>query len=163
MAHPDKNPFELEGREGGGPGRPVMGRMWTAEEVAEKLGGYLEVPPEYWEQIRFGTHVRYFSKTEGYRPGGFVSRNPFDVKPKGGTVEKRYMRLQNGFNPKDKGYVSWIVDYESLAKVYLKPDAGVMVMMKSLEIAVQGLNANVRKVAEYAKKLEQRVAALERR
>lgn len=162
MAHADKNPFDLEGRDEG-PDRARGARVWTAEEQAEKLSGYLEVPPEYWDQIRYGTHVRYFSKAEGFRPGGFVMRNPFDTKPKGAAAEKRFMKLQNGFNDKARGYQQWVVAYEDVAKFYIKPDAAVLVMMQSLEVAVKGLNENIRKLAEHSKKLEGRIAALETR
>jgi hypothetical protein len=162
MAHADKNPFDLEGRDGG-PDRPRGARVWTAEEQAEKLNGYLEIPPEYWEHIRYGTHVRYILKTDGFRPGGFVLKNPFDHKPKGGAVEKRFVKLQNGFNDKARDYQQWLVAYEDVAKFYVKTDAGVMVMMQSLEVAVKGLNENIRKLAEHSKKLELRVAGLEAR
>jgi hypothetical protein len=160
MAHTDKNPFDLEGRDGG-PDRARPARVWTAEEQAEKLNGYLEVPPGYWEQIRYGTHMRYFSRTEGFRPGGFVVKNPFDTKPKGGAVEKRFVKLQNGFNDKARDYQQWVVAYEDIAKIYIKPDAGTLVVMHSLEIAVKGLNENIRKLAEHSKKLEARLAACE--
>jgi hypothetical protein len=162
MAHVDKNPFELGGRNEG-PDRVQGGRTWSAEEQAEKLNGYLEVPPDCWDQIRYGTHIRYFSKAEGFRPGGFVMRNPFDTKPNGGTTEKRFMKLQNGFNDKVRGYQQWVVAYEDVAKFYIKPDAAVLVMMQSLEGAVKGLNDNIRKLAEHFKKLESRITALEGR
>jgi hypothetical protein len=157
----EKNPFDLEGRDGG-PERPHAARVWTAEEQAEKLNGYLEIAPEFWEQIRYGTHVRYVTKAGDFRPGGFVLKNPFDTKPKGGTVEKRFMKLQNGFNDKARGYASWLLAFEDAAKIYIKPDAGVLMVLQSLETAVRGLNENIRKLAEHSKKLEQRIAALER-
>ena len=158
MALTDKNPFDLAGRDEG-PDRARVARVGTAEEQAEKLCGYLEVPPEFWDQIRYGTHVRYFSKTEGFRPGGFVLKNPFDTN---GGVEKRYMKLQNGFNDKARGYQAWVVAYADTAQFYIKPDAAALVMMQSLELAVKGLNDNIRRLAEHSKRLESRVAALER-
>ena len=158
----DKNPFELDGRDGG-PDKPHAARVWTAEEQAEKLSGYLEVAPEYWDQIRYGTHVRYITKAGEFRPGGFVLKNPFDTKPRGAAEEKRFIKLQNGFNDKARGYSQWIAAYEDIAKIYMKPDAGVLMMMQSLETAVRGLNENIRKLAEHSKKLEQRIAALERK
>jgi hypothetical protein len=157
------NPFDLEDRGGAGPAAPKLARVWTPEEQAEKLHGYLEIPPEYWSEVRYGTHVRYFSKAEGFRPGGFVAKNPFDTKPKGGGVEKRFMKLQNGFSEKAHGYAQWIVAYEDLSRVFIKPDAAVFVMLQSLEVAVKGLNENVRKVAEHSKRLEARLAQLEAR
>jgi hypothetical protein len=162
MAQMVKNPFDLEGR-AEGPDKAARARAWTPEEQAEKLSGYLEVPPEYWDQVRYGTHVRYFSKTEGFRPGGFVIKNPFDTKPRGGDVEKRFIKLQNGFNDKARGYQQWVVAYEDTEKIYIKPDAAVLVMMQSLEGVVKGLNDNIRKVAEHSKRLEARLVALERK
>ena len=161
MAHAEKNPFDLEGRDEG-PERASRARTWTPEEQAEKLSGYLEVPPEYWDQIRYGTHIRYFTKAEGFRPGGFVMRNPFDMKPKGGHADKRFMKLQNGFNDKARGYQQWIVAYEDVAKFYIKPDAAVLVMLQNLETVVRALNENNGKLVEHVKKVEARVAALER-
>jgi hypothetical protein len=158
----DKNPFDLEGRDGG-PEKPHATRVWTAEEQAEKLTGYLEVTPEYWEQIRYGTHVRYITKDGQFRSGGFVLKNPFDTKPKGAAEEKRFIKLQNSFSDKGRGYASWIAAYEDLSKIYMKPDAAVLMMMQNLEIAVKGLNNNIRKLAEHSKKLEERLAALERK
>ena len=160
MSMAEKNPFNLEGR--AGPARAHVARVWTEEEKAEKLSGYLDVPAEFWDQIRYGSHVRYETRADGFRPGGFVMKNPMDTKPKGGAVEKRFMKLQNGFNDKARGYQQWVVAYEDVVKFYIKPDAAVLVMMQSLESAVKGLNDNIRKLAEHAKKLEARLSALER-
>lgn len=156
-----RNPFDLEGRDG--PDRPHAAKTWTAEEQAEKLAGYLEVPPDLWEHIRYGTHVRYVTRDNKFRPGGFILKNPFDTKPQGSGEEKRFMKLQNGFSDKARGYAQWIAAYEDLAKVYMKPDAAVLIMVQNLEEGVRGLNENIRKLAEHSKKLEQRLAALEQR
>ena len=157
----EKNPFDLEGRDGG-PERPHVARIWTADEAAEKLSGYLEVPPEFWDQVRYGTHMRYITKDGQFRPGGFVMKNPFDTEVRGGPDKKRFFKLQNGFSDKVRGYQQWLLAYEDAAKVYMKPDASVPIMLQSLETAVRGLNENIRKVADHSKRLEQRVAALER-
>ena len=153
----NNNQFNLTVKNG--PEIPAKRRTWTINEQSEKLNGYLEVPPEYWEHIRYGTHVRYFSKKDGFRTGGFVVKNPFDIKTN--DVEKRFIKLQNGFNDKAKGYQTWVVAYEDSAKIYIKPDASVLVMMQSLESAVTGLNNNIRKLVEHCKKLESRITALE--
>jgi len=158
----DKNPFDLEGREGG-PDRPHAAKVWTVEEQAEKLTGYLEISPEFWDQIRYGTHVRYITKDGQFRPGGFVLKNPYDTKARGAAEEKRFIKLQNGFNDKARGYQQWVLAYEDAGKIYMKPDAAVLMMMQNLETAVRGLNENIRKLAEHSKKLEARIAALERK
>ena len=165
------NPFDLDRRRSGGKARaaapaPAMtsvvpARVWTAEEQAEKLSGYLEVPREHWEGVRYGTHVRYFTEADGFRAGGFVQKNPFEYRPKGATEDARGMRLQNGFDPRGRGYAAWFVNYKTITRLYLKPDASVLVLIASLEIAVRGLNDNIRKLAEHQKKMEARLAALE--
>ena len=156
-----RNPFDLEGRDGG-PEKAHAARVWTPEEAKAKLEGYLEVTPEHWAQIRYGAHVRYYTKAEGFRPGGFVSQNPHDVSY-GGEPVRRYIRLQNGFNPKAKGYATWLVAYEDAAQFFVKPGAEAVMVLQSLETSVKRLNANIRALAEHAKKLEDRVGALERR
>jgi hypothetical protein len=156
----EKNPFDLKGRDGG-PERTHAARNWTPEEQAEKLTGYLEIPPEFWDQIRYGTHVRYMTKANEFRSGGFVLKNPYDTKPQGAAAEKRFIKLQNGFNDKAKSYAQWIAAYEDVARIWIKPDAGVLVMMQTLENAVRGLNENIRKIAEHSKKLETRIGQLE--
>jgi hypothetical protein len=135
---------------------------WTEGEKVEKLRGYVEVPPEYWEQVRYGTHLRYYTKADGFRPGGFVLKNPFDTAP-GDGAPKRFLKLQNGFSDKVRGYAQWLVAYEDLARIFIKPDAGTLVALQLIELAVKGLNENIRKLAEYSKKLESRLSALEAR
>lgn len=159
MAEKKSNPFSLDAREG--PERPHVARDWTEEEIAKKLAGYLEIPPEFWDQVRYGEHVRYFTKKDGFRPGGFVLKNPYDIKPKGAANEKRFIRLQNGFVEKAAGYAVWPVAYEDLERLYVKPNAATSVMMASQEIVTRKLNGNIRKLTEHIKTLELRLAALE--
>ena len=154
------NPFDLKGRTEG-PVKTHPGRTWTDAEIVEKLQGYLEVTPEHWELVRSGTHVRYYTQKDGYRPGGFVAKNPTDMVPQGTGGEKRFIRLQSGFNERAPGYFSWVVAYEDITRLFIKPDAASLTVQSSLEAAVRGLNENIRKLAEYAKNLGARIAALE--
>jgi hypothetical protein len=153
------NPFDLEARDG--PARPHPARDWTEAEIIEKTAGYLEIPPEFWDQVRYGEHVRYFTKKDGFRPGGFVIKNPFDVRPKGATENKRFIRLQNGFNDKAREYAIWPVAYEDLDKLLVKPSAATSVVMLNQEIVTRKLNENIRKLMEHIKKQDARIAALE--
>jgi len=160
MARPATGPFDLARRTGGAPRAPAA-RTWTAAEVAEKLDGYLEVVPAHWHLVRAGAHVRDYTHAEGVRPGGLVAKNPTDAAPQGANAEKRFMRLQSGFNERAPGYFSWVVAYEDISRLFIKPDAAALTVMASLEEAVRGLNENIRKIADYAKGLSARIAALE--
>ena len=147
-----KNPFELKPRNEG-PATAALAKVWTPAERAEKLHGYMEIAPEFWEHIRYGTHMRYITKNGEFRTGGFVLKNPFVSD---GEARARSMRLQNGFSDKARGYAQWSVAYDDTEHIYIKPDASVLMTMQSLEIAVTGLNENIRKTLEYVKKIDAR-------
>lgn len=158
------NPFDLAKKKTGGlPAKDYKAKTWTEAEVEQALEHYIEVSEDLWPFVRYGTHVRYVSKKEGFRPGGFVLRNPFDTEVKGGNDKKRFMKLQNNFNSKVQGYAEWIVAYEDIARLYVKPDASAISVQRMLETAVKSLNKNIKDLAMYAKKLEGRIAELEQR
>jgi len=159
----EKNPFDLSGRKTAGPSRPYKAHVWTEEEIKEKLTGYLEVPGRHWHRITYGSHVRYYTKADGYKPGGFVAKNPFDTKPKGTQTEKRFIKLQNNFDGKRDDHSSWIVAYEDIEHLYVKADAPTLVMMDMIQEAVVQLNKNVNKTYARVELVENRVAVLERR
>jgi hypothetical protein len=145
----------------GGPFDVPPRRVWTPTEQLERLSGYLSVEPAHWPLIRYGTHMRYYLKTGEYRSGGFVLKNPSILTPRGAGGPKRYFRLRNGFDAKAPGYAQWVAAYEDVARVYIKPDVGVLIALGSLEAAVEGLNKNIRKLATHAKELEARLTRLE--
>ena len=149
-------------------------RVFSQREQDEKLTGYLEISKEIWPQIRYGTHMRYYLKTGEFRTGGFVSKNPFEVIISNDSTQhptaperlhkekKTYIKIQNGFNDKLKGYYQWIVSYDDIDKIYIKPDAGVLTMIKTLESVVSDLNDNIQKLADNARLLERRISQLEK-
>lgn len=158
------NPFNLDKKKKGGlPPKEYKAKTYTDEEKAEALHGYMEIPEDLWVFVRYGTHVRYITKAGEFRPGGFVTRNPFDTKVKGSDVEKRFMKMQNGFYVKTTGHIEWMVAYEDIGHLYAKPDASALTVQRMLENAVVGLNNNIKQIALHAKKLEKRVEALEAR
>lgn len=167
MAAP--NPFALGGRGGRAPPAAPPARVWTEAEIAEKLRSYIEVPPEHWEMVRAGTHVRYYTRAEGFRPGGFVAKNPAEAgapaegaaAAAGAPAAAKYIRLQSGYGDRGPNNFSWVVAYSDLSRLFVKPDAGTLTVMNSLEAAVRGLNENIRKLAEFTKGLSARIAALE--
>lgn len=163
VAGADGNIFNLADKAPAGQLRAQPVRTWTEEEIAEKLSGYIEVPPAHYDMVRAGSHIRYYTRADGFRPGGFVAKNPTDAAPQGANSEKRYIRLQSGYNERAPGYFSWVVAYEDLTKLFIKPDAASLTVMASLESAVGQLNKNIRKIADFAKSLDARLTALEER
>jgi hypothetical protein len=156
-----KNPYNLDdGKRKEGPDRPVKVVTLTEEEQLAKLTGYVSVPKDFWPFVKYSTHVRYVEtagKGGAFRPGGFILNNPFDTKARGGP-EKRFMKLQNGFNKSDRDYKAWIVAYEDIEYLYVKGTGVELTLQRELQMAVTALNANIARIAEYCKKLERRLA-----
>lgn len=157
------NPFDLTGRSG--PPAAAVAREWTSEAIAEKLQGYHAIAPEHWETIQHSTHVRYFLREPGepggsFRPGGFVSTNPYDLPNQNGPGVKRCIRFKSGFDAKA---IVWSVAYEDIQSLYIKGTAHSHMIVSLIKEVVTGLNANINKVVEYTRKLEARLAALEAR
>lgn len=135
------NPFHLArgGSAQAGPARPRLAKTYTPEQQKEMLRDYIEVLPDHWRHVRYGTHVRYESE-QGFRPGGFVLRNPFDHTNEAGE-KKTFLKLHNtpGPAPQRRGpnYAEWIVAYEDLRRLYAKPDGVAMSLVRHSEARVQ--------------------------
>ena len=155
----NNNPFILTKKEG--PKPQQLAKILTKAEQKEKLIGYLEISKEHWPQIRYGTHIRYITKSGEFRTGGFIMKNPLEiVNPKTKKITT-YIKLQNGFNDKATNYANWIANYEEISNIYIKPDAGVLTLLASIETIVTGLNDNITKLVKHAQSLENRLEILE--
>jgi len=151
-----KNPFDLNNKKktGGAPAAKLR-KPLTTEEKREKLQGYIQVPEEFWPNVAYGKHVRYVeTKARGgeFRGGGFVVRNPFDTKVKGGPTEKRFIKFQNNFAKASPTHKEWIAAYEDIAYLYVKGTGAELAIQKDLRKAVESLNHNITRLAEFVKK-----------
>ena len=170
------NPFSIDSKRGiNSPKRTRYSGVWTQKEQNDKLIGYLEIAPDLWPSIKCGSHVRYITKDNQYRPGGFVLKNPFtyksstdimkpsvkitDINPDVG--ERIGLRLQNYFNRQSPDYTTWTVDYNDIMKLYLKVDASIRTVVQSLELTIENININMKKITEYIKKMDERLKKLE--
>lgn len=169
------NPFSIDAKRGGNsPKRIRYSGVWTQSEQNDKLIGYLEIAPELWSSIKCGSHIRYVTKDNEFRPGGFVLKNPFSYKGEVNILkpsveininsevgEKLGFRLQNYFNKQSPDYTTWTVSYDDIMKVYLKVDASIRTIVQSLENTIESVNINMKKITEYVKKMDERLKKLE--
>lgn len=130
------------------------------------LRGYCPVPPEVWPQLGYGKHVRYRTKTGELRRGGFIAKNPFFAgQPP--DESRPFVKLQTGFNRQGAGHADWVVAYEDIDTLWVKVDAAVTAVYDQLRgevaAAVKALDRNLRRVADFTRGLEGRIAALEHR
>lgn len=170
------NPFSIDPkRASNSPKRTHYSTVWTQPEQNEKLLGYLEIAPELWTSIKCGSHVRYITKNNEFRTGGFVLKNSFNyrgdtnimkpsveingVKPEVG--ERIGLRLQNYFNKQSPDYTTWTVAYDDIMKLYIKVDASIRTVVNSLENTIESININMKKITEYIKKMDERLKKLE--
>jgi hypothetical protein len=136
-------------------------RIWTPEEQAERLTNFIEIEPDNWEHIKYGTRIQYYGADGGFRAGGSILKNPYVYKPKNAEKHYTYMVLRNGFNSKAPDYVQWMVKYDDMKNVFIKPAADFMTILKMLHTAVRGLNKNIQTLAAQMRVLDARIAKLE--
>lgn len=155
--------FDLKGAAGkktvGAPDAAYKARTWTDEEIAEKLVGYIKMPPKFWPQIKPGDHVRYYTKNDEFRSGGFVQKNPHTHRPQGQDEEKTCMILKNGF---DQNAAVWMIYYENTSTIFIKLSAAMLSFEEMYTDAVKKLSSNISIVHSQVAALGARVAALER-
>uniref|UniRef100_A0A6G7KUI6 PC129R n=1 Tax=African swine fever virus TaxID=10497 RepID=A0A6G7KUI6_ASF len=118
---------------------------YTLEQQHEKLQNYVLFPIHLWSYIIYGTHVRYYTKQNVFRVGGFVLQNPYEAVVQ--NVVQTAIRLQNTFITKAKGHVSWAVSYVVITKLYAKPDAIMLTIQENVAKALHALYQNVLSLA----------------
>ena len=116
--------------------------VWSEEEIASKLQGYLEITPDLWNTIKYGSHVRYINKNNEFKTGGFVLKNPIELnkQKKSDITDKNTSDtsntssntssnasgntnnaslLQSNFDKSSSNYITWFVPYNDIKKLYL--------------------------------------------
>lgn len=152
------NPFNLADKNLEKASSSYEERVWTPEEQEEKLKHCLEVAPDMWTEIQKGCQVRYIHKEKGFKGGGVVLSNPVDKTFNG--VVKRCFRL--GFSVEGTG-PQWWVAYEDVTKFYVKLDILGQITLNVIDDIVKGMNVNLQKIADRAKKQDARIEALEKK
>ena len=143
-----RNPFDLSARRATGAAEaPHLAREWTEADQAQKLAGYIEVSPAFWEYIRVGSHVRYYSAAGEFRVGGFVAENP-TARPEPGSPEpaKKMIAFKNGFDAQAK---RWATNYEDISRIFVKADAPLVELKHDFDSAIRQINANMQKLATH--------------
>ncbi len=158
--------FDLATIKAKGPIAKGPNKIYTPEEIRDKLNGYTLVPKKDLESIPSGSHVRYIRSDGVFRAGGFVTCNPgISSAEKGGGL---YMVLRNDIRSKAVGLVTWTVYYDDLKEVYVKNSFGsaeVDIKIKNLAEAIErtekrmddiisAVNRNILKLNDKIKKLE---------
>ena len=86
--------------------------LYNQEEIKTMLLGYDVLPPEMYELLKPGNHIRYKTKDGKFRRGGYVH----NVKVNGDKV----IFLETSKNSKDSNYKKWPVYFANLDTVWKK-------------------------------------------
>jgi hypothetical protein len=154
--------YDLERKALGAPARQPP-RELSPEEQAERLTGYAEVPREYWPDIRANSHIRYYDAAGAFHPGGFVVTNPYDYRPRGEADARRCLRLKSAIaKAPGRKFFMWVVPYDEVSRLYYRLEFGALLLSHSIRVSTDVMNANLKKIAQYVRRLDERVTALER-
>lgn len=151
------NTFNIHEKKKGGKARSFPKKVWTDEEQENLLEDFQLLPIEEWSNIKKGDTIRYYSKKDGFRLGGTVMLSNIHIK------DDTYIKLTSERSYGIQKALIWTIPFSSIEKIYIKPDMESEKFNHTLEGVVQRLNDNIRKLAEYSKILEQRIASLEQK
>lgn len=100
---------------------------FTDQDICNLLEGCIYVHPQLWDYIPPGAYIRFFekgdkSRTERFRPGGFVRSHYISNDKKMMTVESHI-----GGKKDDAGYFSFPLAYENIDELWKKYDRDAFV------------------------------------
>lgn len=131
-------------------------KIYTEEEIKEKLEGYIKVPRSQYQNLRHNNHIRYFKIDGSFNGGGFVNM-PF---VEGKKEDKGYMQLKSNLFNSKKGLV-WMVDYDNVKELYVQTSPDLKFFKKELEKRDQDVKEGFEKIAMHLKKIYSRIKKLE--
>ena len=131
-------------------------RVYTPDEIKERLVGYIKVPRSQYSNLRYNSHVRYYRSDGSFCGGGFVN---LSHRP-GKDEDKEYMQLKsNMFNGK-KG-MSWMLDYDNIKELYVQESAELTYYKKRLKSIESQTQDGFDKITLHLKKIYNRIKKLE--
>jgi hypothetical protein len=98
--------------------------------------------------------------TTAFNPGGLVFKNPLVITQ--GSGSKNMLQLHAG-KIGAAGYKKWMIAYDDLRHVYIKPNAITRVMMRNLDKIGASLDRNLATMRDYMGDINARIERLERK
>ena len=131
-------------------------KIYTPDEIKDRLRGYIKVPKGQYNNIRYNSHVRYYRADGSFSGGGFVN---LSHRP-GKDDDKEYMQLKsNMFNGK-KG-LTWMLDYDNIQELYVQESAELTYYKKQLKNVESQTQEGFNTITDHLKKIYKRIKRLE--
>lgn len=168
--------FNIDNKRSKSPKRIKLSKVWTEEEKNEKIKGFLEIPVEYWSNIKYGTYINYINSKNEFKIGGFVLKSLFIYKNdlklmipevklsinEEDSDKRKGIQLQSSpYRNKSSTFFIWVVPYDDIKTIYVKTDASIKVLLSSMEMNIENNNINVNKLLNYIKFLDEKIKLLE--
>jgi hypothetical protein len=142
---------------------PMRPRLSSNEDKNEKVKGLIEIPREFWKDIKYATFIKYINMDNELKCG-IVLKNPTSFHPQSDqSVEVIGFVLQNNFNKSMKNHFEWHISYDSIECIYIKPDATLKTVIQTLESTVSNININMKRITDYIKKIDERIKKIEQK
>lgn len=143
------NPFDLSDRKAG-PRLAKKTRVYSDDEVERMLEGYVEIPREFWGDLAYNRHVRYFETPEagGGFKSGYVGRGRVDAKdPETGELTPG-LQLKSMMFRTAHNYIQWRVPHANVHSLFARMDAMARLSRHNLEVTISRLNKRIRRLQQ---------------
>lgn len=136
---------------------PFVAKVYTLEEIKEKLRGCVKISNEKWDTIEYGTQIRYFKKNGDFKAGGYVVGSNKITKE-----GKKYFLLRGG-KYGGKNSVMWSLYYDDITKLFIQPSTETILIRDELKKKANADDVQdaFNKVASMLKKYSSRLKKLE--
>lgn len=131
-------------------------KIYTEEEIRDKLRDYIFVPKDQYKNLRFNSHVRYYKSDGSFNGGGYINLTAKEGKDEG----KTYMQLKSNIYNAKKG-ISWMVDYDNIDKLYVQASPDLLEYKKYCRALEDYMRDGFGKIGTYLGKLDKRIKRLE--
>lgn len=144
----------------------VKTRNYTDDEIRDLVSdGYTLIPPDMWENIPVGAHVRFVKRDKGegkplgerFKPGGFLAKH-FEKDGKAMAI----LETKPGGKRGQPGYVSFPIVFEALEAIWKKHSDDVTVEMHLIHNSLAQKKRQIDELMTTVAALTARIEALER-
>ena len=130
-------------------------KIYTSEEIKEKLRDCIKISKENYETIEYNTQIRYYKTTGEFKGGGYIMSNP-----KTSNDGRMYLLLKSGKYGGKKNVI-WTLYYDDINQLFIKPSAEYVLIRKELDKQSADIQDAFNKVSGHIKKLYTRIKKIE--
>jgi hypothetical protein len=129
-------------------------KTYTDNEIKKLLEDYTEIPKASWDTLKINDHIRYFSKDNKFRRGGFI-KTIYNKNNKKFFLIGTMIDNRNGQNG-----ITFPVAFEDISKLYKK---GKLTAEISQDKKINDLEKEVAELKKQLIELDKRIKIFEKK